>query len=148
HALTTLTNRLPARTPKQEIDLQYTNNNGGTDGPLKARFDPTQESLKGTKQILKLTENSWLSFRDYDGKVLLYFSHLLSHRGSFTDIAYGLNRETPDQTFDFPAWDKPGNALITQDVNIYLTVPDETTFATVQVSYKDGTKSEIVRINR
>lgn len=139
---------LPVKQTATEISIKYTDRNGAERGPFHFSFEPLAESWKNDIQLLQMTTNNWVSFRDYDGKLLLYFTTLLSYRGAVEKIAYGLDKEHPDTDFPFPAWDKPGTALITAEVQPYLSIPQETQFVTLQLTYKNGEKSEIVRIER
>jgi len=143
-----MTLTLPDKTDKADIQIKYTNASRSEMGPFTLPFDPAASSLSESKQILAMTNTSWVSFRDWDGKLLLYFSHLLSHRGVLSEIKYGIDKDTPDTTYPFPAYDKPGNAPITEDVTIYTAVPAATKFVTVQLAFRDGTKSEVVRFDR
>ena len=62
------------------IEVKYVDKNEKTNGPYTLKFSTADEQLAQGKMILNMTAGSWLSFRDYDGKVLLYFTHLLGHR--------------------------------------------------------------------
>ncbi len=95
-----------------------------------------------------MTKSSWLSFRDYDGKVLLYFTGLLSYRGAFEEIRWGVDVETPDRKLPFSTPDPKNPYAVNTDDVLYLEVPAGTKFATVQLRYKDGTTTEIVKIKR
>jgi len=95
-----------------------------------------------------MTTTSWVSFWDYDGSALLYFTHLLSYRGALLKIEYGLNRETPNKKFKFPMWKKPGLAPINANTKAYLKVPKSTRYASVRLTYKNGDKSDTVRFER
>jgi hypothetical protein len=139
---------LPDGHPGGELQVKYTNAAGVEMGVYKAKFDPMASSLKSTKHILNLTKQSWVSFRDYDGKLLTYFTHLMSYRGVLAEIKYGVDKEVPDTTFEFPVYDKPGNATISADVPTYLDLPLATKFVSVQLTFKDDTKSEVMRFNR
>jgi hypothetical protein len=139
---------LPEKTPATEILIKYLNATGQEMGPFTLPFDPAASSLSESKHILGMTSTSWVSFREWDGKLLLYFSHLLSHRGILKEIRYGLDKATPDTAYPFPAYDKPGIAPITEEVSIYTAVPDTTKFVTVQLTFTDGTQSEVVRFDR
>ena len=139
---------LPVKQSETEISIKYTDRNGTERGPFLFNFEPAAESWKNDIQMLQMTSTSWLAFRDYDGKLLLYFTPLLSYRGAIDKITYGLDKETPDTDFPFPAWEKAGSALITAEVSSFLSIPKETQFASVQLTYKNGEKSEIVRIAR
>lgn len=139
---------LPDGTPAGEIEVKYTNAAGKEMGAYKAKFDPIAATMKANKHILGLTKQSWVSFRDYDGKLLLYFSALMTHRGILAEIKYGLDKEEPDTVFEFPAYDKPGNAPIGADVPTYLEIPMETKFVSVQLTFKDGEQSELMKYNK
>ncbi len=139
---------LPVKQAATEISIKYRDRNGAERGPFTYSFEPLAESWQNDIRILRMTTNNWVSFRDYDGELLLYFTTLLSYRGAVEKISYGLDKEQPDTDFPFPAWDEAGSALITAEVQPYISIPKETQFVTVQLSYKNGEKSEIVRIER
>jgi hypothetical protein len=109
------------------------------------KFSTGDEQLAQGKMALNMTAGSWLMFRDYDGKVLLYFTGLLSYRPIIKEIHYSLNSEKLDQTFKFKPSDKMYEI---GDELPYLAVPDDSQFANVQVTYKDGTTSPVQKIVR
>jgi len=140
---------LPATAPKGEFEVKYLNASNGSMGPFKLTFDPEASDLVSTKEILKLTANSWLSFRDYEGKVLLYFSQLVSYRGALKEIRYGLDKDVPDTAYDFPPHQgPPGVSPIPDGFLPYIEVPAATKFVSVQVTYRDGAKTDVIRIDR
>ena len=138
---------LPKVTERTNIEVSYKNLNGEMMGPYSAPLDPFVQSYDETKQILNISKRSWVSLREYNGKTLLYFTHLLTHRGGLQQIAYGLD-SNPRFRVLFPEYDKPGMAPIDADVPVFITIPDETQYVTVQVTFKDGEISEIVRVDR
>ena len=91
-----------------------------------------------------MVSGSWLSFRDYDGKVLLYFTTLMSYRPAIKEVHYSLNSEALDQNFKF----KPTDKMFEVGDDLYLTVPGNTQFANVQLTCKDGTKSPVQKVMR
>jgi len=133
---------------KSVIEIRYTDIAGAQQGPFEFNFEPQKETQDVGRRTLEMTETAWLGFRDYDGKRLLYFSHLMVYRGALDKIEYGLNRATPNERFKFPAWNKPGIALIDAKTPAYIKVPKSTSYATVQLTYKNGDKSPIVRFDR
>ncbi|MDF1815901.1 MAG: DUF4062 domain-containing protein [Verrucomicrobiales bacterium] len=135
--------QLPSDAGRMQLEVKYRNLNGDEMGPFTAEFDPVSQSLSQSKMILRQTSTSWLSYRDYDGKTLLYFTHLLTHRNTISKITYGIDKEVPDTDFPFPAYSKPGVAPIGSDVNTYIEVPADTQFVTVQITYLDGEKTSI-----
>jgi hypothetical protein len=127
------------------IEVKYVDKNEKTNGPYTLKFSTADEQLAQGKMALNMTQGSWLSFRDYNGKVLLYFSQLLSYRPIIREIRYSLNSDKLDQIFKF----KPSDTMYEiGDELPYLAVPDDSQFASVQVTYKDGTMSPVQKILR
>jgi hypothetical protein len=94
--------------------------------------------------MLNSISGSWLAFRDYDGKALLYFTTLMSYRPVIKEVHYSLNDDKVDKTWKFKATD----TMYEVGDDIYMTVPNDTQFASVQVTYKDGTKSTVQKVMR
>jgi hypothetical protein len=125
--------------------VKYTDKNGATNGPYTLKFSTASEALAQGKQILEMTKGSWLSFRDYDGKVLLYFTHLMSYRPVIKEIHYSINSDALDQNFKFKPSDK---MFISGDEMPYIAVPANSQYASVQITYTDGTKSDVQKVMR
>ena len=137
---------LPNLVPGEHtVEAKYVDRNDKSNGPYTLKFSTQGEELAQGKQILEMTKGSWVSFRDYDGKVLLYFTHLLSYRPVIKEIHYSLNSEAVDQSYKFKPSDK---MFIAGDDLVYISVPANTQYAAVQITYKDGTKSGIQKIMR
>ena len=138
---------LRPNTGKTKIQVKYTDVGNEMRGPYTLEFDPDKALFESQKKILDLTKNGWVSFRDFDGKLLLYFTHLLSTRCALKEVAYGLNSASTPSIFDVPKCnDKDPFAV--PDVKIYVEVPKNSQYATVQLTFKDGSKSEAVRFDR
>jgi hypothetical protein len=137
---------LPNLTPgEHSVEAKYVDRNDKSNGPYTLKFSTQGEELAQGKQMLEMTKGSWLSFRDYDGKVLLYFTHLLSYRPVIKEIRYSINSEALDREFKFKPSDK---MFIAGDDVVYLTVPPDSKYASVQITYKDGTKSGVQKVMR
>jgi hypothetical protein len=137
---------LPNLAPgEHSVEAKYVDKNDKTNGPYTLKFSTDSETLAQGKQILEMTKGSWLSFRDYDGKVLLYFTHLLSYRPVIKEIRYSLNSEALDVIYKFKPSDK---MYIAGDELPYITVPADSQYAAVQITYKDGTKSGVQKVMR
>jgi hypothetical protein len=103
--------------------------------------------VSAQKKMLDMTKNSWVAFRDFDGKLLLYFTSLISNRCAISQVAYGIDTGATPSTFPL----EPCNAKDPYNVGdgtIYISIPTNSKYATVKLSYKDGTQSETVRIER
>ena len=137
---------LPNLAPGEHtIEVKYVDKNEKTNGPYTLKFSTGDEQLAQGKMALNMTAGSWLSFRDYEGKVLLYFSQLLSYRPIIKEIRYSLNSDKVDQIYKFKPSDK---MYVTGDELPFIYVPADSQFASVQVTYKDGTTSPVQKILR
>ena len=102
---------------------------------------------KQMKQILNMTQNSWVSFRDFNGKQLIYFTHLESYTCGIKEVRYSINSDDLDKVWELQPCDTKNPMAITKDI-IYLTMPLDTAKSiAVEVTFADGTKSDIVRKN-
>jgi len=102
---------------------------------------------KQMKQILNMTQNNWVSFRDFNGKQLIYFTHLESYTCGIKEVRYSINSDDLDKVWELQPCDTKNPMAVTKDI-IYLTMPLDTAKSiAVQVTFTDGTKSEIVRKN-
>ncbi|PZR73736.1 MAG: hypothetical protein DLM73_10290 [Chthoniobacterales bacterium] len=127
------------------VEVKYTDKNGKTNGPYTLKFSTGDERLAQGKMILNMTAGSWLEFRDFQGKVILYFTHLISYRSVLKEIRYSLNSDALDKTFPFKPTDK---TFEVGDEQLLIYVPPDTQFASVQVTFKDDTKSAVQKVLR
>jgi hypothetical protein len=140
---------MPGSMGKTTFFIRYVDLRDDVHGPYEIVFDPQVAMLAGTKSILEMTKYSWVAFSAPTGKVSLYFSALLSYRQALKKIYYGFDVETPTTEFPFKPAD-PDNPYEIREgpKDLMRDVPAGTRFVTVQVTYIDGTKSEIVKIKR
>jgi hypothetical protein len=131
---------------KTRIDVKYTDVGDETRGPFTLVFDPAAELVAFQKKVLDTTKNGWLAFRDYDGRVLLYFSQLVSWRCAIDKVAYGIDTDATPSTFPLEPCDPKDPNVVKGQTEI--EVPAKTRYASVRLTYKDGTTSETVRIDR
>ena len=138
---------LGPNTGKARIEVKYIDVGNETRGPFALEFDPVAELIAWHKTVLNLTKNSWVGFRDFDGKALLYFSHLLSYRCAIHTVAYGIDSDATPRTFAL----EPCNPRDPSNVGngrISIEVPASSRYASVRLTFKDGTNSEAVHIDR
>ncbi len=100
------------------------------------------------KQVLPLTTQNWVAFRNFDGRQWIYFTHLVVYRCGLSQVRYSIGSDALDQTFALPPCD--GQRPIAIDpvkYPPYLTMPLGTADAiTVRVVYADGEESETVHL--
>lgn len=133
---------------KTVIQVKYVDPRGKEHGPYDLVFDPAAMALQAAKTMLEAAKNAWISFRDWDDGVLLYFSTLLSNRGALSEIRYGLDVDEPDRTHPFTPAGLGDPLGVHSDDSIYIDVPLETKYAVIQLVFKDGTTSDVVRFDR
>lgn len=121
------------------VEVKYTDDKDAINGPYMLQFSTSDEQLAQGKMMLNTISNSWLSFGESNGNTLLYFTMLMSYRPVISEIHYSLNGDALDKTFEFT----PSDTMFEVGDELYLTVPDDTRFAMVRVTYKDGTTSAV-----
>ncbi len=121
------------------IELKYTDKNDQTNGPYTLKFSTEDAKMAQAKMMLNTTFASWLMFRDYEGRRLLYFTGLLGYRPVLKEIRYSLNSDALDRTFEFKLSEK----MYETGTDIFVAVPNDTESAHVQATFKDGTKSAV-----
>ncbi|MEP1932966.1 MAG: hypothetical protein ABJQ71_12655 [Roseibium sp.] len=95
------------------------------------------------KQILDVTKANWVSFRDWNGQQLIYFTHLESWKCGIDFVFYGLNGGPLDQMWELDACD-PTKPNVVLKEKPYLELPAGSTQSiNVQLIYPDGTKSSV-----
>jgi len=68
----------------------------------------------------------------------------MSHRPIIKEIRYSLNTDALDKIWQF----KPSEKMFEVGDELYTSVPKDTQFAHVQVTFKDGTKSDVQKVVR
>lgn len=124
------------------VEVRYTDVTGKVNGPWQLRFNTATAALAAAKQALNQIAPTWVSFRDYDGKTLLYFTAILPYRGSLKAIRYSLDGDALDKTWPIKA-PAPGEAPYSTGEGLpFIVVPGTTKSACVQLEYADGVQSE------
>jgi len=95
------------------------------------------------KQILDVTKTSWVSFRDWQGQQLIYFTHLEAWKCGIDYVFYGLNGGPLDQIWELDACNPDNPNAVLKD-KPYIELPAGSTQSiSVQLIYPDGTKSPV-----
>jgi len=98
------------------------------------------------KQILPMTKDSWIAFRNYDGRQFVYFTQLVVYRCGLSAIRYSINGDTLDQEFPLPPCDPDNpNELDAEKYPPYIVGPlGSVESIAVQIVYTDGEESEVL----
>ncbi|NOJ48027.1 caspase family protein [Bradyrhizobium archetypum] len=138
---------LPADAPAANIQVRYVDTNGELQGPFPIRFDPEAALIRDQRKILDMTATSWLSFREYNG-LLVYYTHLMSYRCAIREVRVGIDSVVPDKVLKMPPCDPRDPSVIPHDAQPYLKLAPATKSVSVELTYRDGSVSEIKSFRR
>ncbi|WP_213288644.1 caspase family protein [Bradyrhizobium sp. sGM-13] len=138
---------LPADAPAAVIQVRYVDTNGELQGPFPIRFDPEAALIRDQRKILDMTATSWLSFREYNG-LLVYYTHLVSYRCAIREVRLGIDSAVPDKVLKMPPCDTRDPIAIPRDAQPYLKLAPATRSVSVELTYRDGSVSEIKSFRR
>jgi hypothetical protein len=129
------------------IQVRYVDASGDLQGPFPIRFDPEAALLRDQRKILDMTATSWLAFRDFNG-LLVYYTHLMSYRCAIREARIGIDSAVPDKVLKMPACDPRDPSAIPHDASPYLKLAPATKSVSVELTYRDGSVSEIKTFRR
>lgn len=138
---------LPADQQAATIQVRYVDASGEMQGPFPIRFDPEAALLRDQRKILDMTATSWLSFRDYNG-LLVYYTHLMSYRCAIREVRIGIDSAVPDKVLNMPPCNPRDPSGIPHEANPYLKLAPATKSVSVELTYRDGSVSEIKTFRR
>ena len=138
---------LPADAPAAMIQVRYVDTNGELQGPFPIRFDPEAALIRDQRKILDMTATSWLSFREFNG-LLVYYTHLMSYRCAIREVRVGIDSTVPDKVLKMPPCDPRDPSVIPHEATPYLKLAPQTKSVSVELTYRDGSVSEIKSFRR
>jgi len=109
---------------------------------------PAAQGLLGQEpRILGLTKGSWAYFRDFNGRQLIYFTHLEAYRCGISKVRYSLNSDALDREWRLQPCDMKAPHNITTDKPYISLQLGTASSVAVQLTFNDGSKSQVVRID-
>ena len=138
---------LAADAPAATIQVRYVDASGELQGPFPIKFDPEAALIHDQRKILDMTATSWLSFREFNG-LLVYYTHLMSYRCAIREARIGIDTTVPDKVLKMPPCDMRDPSAIPHDAVPYLKLAPSTQFVSVELTYRDGSVSEIKSFRR
>jgi hypothetical protein len=138
---------LAADAPAATIQLRYVDASGELQGPFPIRFDPEAALIRDQRKILDMTATSWLAFREFNG-LLVYYTHLMSYRCAIREVRVGIDSAVPDKVLKMPPCDPRDPSAIPHDSQPYLKLAPATKSVSVELTYRDGSISEIKSFRR
>ena len=134
--------QLDADTPEGTIYVRYADERGQWAQPFPIKFEPNGELERSQREILEMTSGNWLSFREFNG-LMVYYSHLISYRCAIREVKVGINSTVPTQKLAMPPCDPRNPSSIPEKAKIYDKLPQNTQVMSVELTYRDGTTSEV-----
>ncbi len=138
---------LAADAPAATIQVRFVDASGELQGPFPIKFDPEAALIRDQRKILDMTATSWLSFREFNG-LLVYYSHLMSYRCAIREARIGIDSAVPDKVLKMPPCDPRDPSVIPHEAQPYLKLAPSTQFVSVELTYRDGSISEIKSFRR
>jgi hypothetical protein len=138
---------LASDAPAATIQVRYVDAQGELQGPFPIRFDPEAALLRDQRKILDMTATSWLSFREFNG-LLVYYTHLMSYRCAIREARVGIDSVVPDKVLQMPPCDPKDPSAIPYEAKPYLKLAPSVKSVSVELTYRDGSVSEIKSFRR
>jgi Caspase domain len=138
---------LAADAPAATIEVRYVDASGELQGPFPIKFDPEAALIHDQRKILDMTATSWLSFREFNG-LLVYYTQLMSYRCAIREARVGIDTAVPDKVLKMPPCDTKDPSAIPYEAVPYLKLPPATKSVSVELTYRDGSVSEIKSFRR
>ena len=138
---------LAADAPAATIEVRYIDVSGEMQGPFPIKFDPEAALIHDQRKILDMTATSWLSFREFNG-LLVYYTQLMSYRCAIREARIGIDTAVPDKVLKMPPCDLREPNEIPVSAQPYLKLAPTTQFVSVELTYRDGSVSEIKSFRR
>jgi uncharacterized caspase-like protein len=138
---------LSADAPAATLQVRYVDLSGEMQGPFPIKFDPEAALIHDQRKILDMTATSWLSFREFNG-LLVYYTQLMSYRCAIREARVGIDTAVPDKVLKMPPCDPRDPSVIPGDAVPYLKLPPATKSVSVELTYRDGSVSEIKSFRR
>ncbi len=138
---------LPNDAPAATIQVRYVDPTGQMQGPFPIKFDPEAALIASHRKLQDMTSNSWLSFGGYSGP-LVYYSQILSFRCAVREMRVGIDTTVPNQVVKIPPCNPKDPSAIPENAASYMKIPATTRSVSVELTYQDGSLSEIKNFRR
>jgi hypothetical protein len=94
-----------------------------------------------------MTSGSWVSFGGYNA-VLLYYTQLMSFRCGIREARIGIDTSVPDKVLPMPACNLKDPNSIPDSATPYVKMPPTVKSVSIELTYRDGTTSEVKTFKR
>ncbi len=133
---------LPSDAPAATIQVRYVDPTGQMQGPYPIKFDPEAALINSHRKLLDMTSTSWLAFGGYNTP-LVYFTQIFSYRCAIREMRIGIDTTVPDKVVKLPPCNPRDPSAIPDSPQSYMKIPAATKSVSVELTYQDGSVSEI-----
>ena len=133
---------IPLSTAQCQVEVKYVDQRGEEQGPYFVPFDPDAVEVSDAKRRLGNIRQRWVQFGQRGNSDKLYFTNLAIYQPVIDEVLYGLNEDRPTVAHRLP------DLLRRETDNISIPLADTVKFVTVQLKFTDGTRSDVVQIDR
>ena len=137
---------LPASLGRTTLYVSYRDPAGREAGPFPIPFDPGSALASAGRDALERNPDSWVAFRP-DVPDVLTFAQLVANRCALKGALIGVGDEPPTRPLPLPAC-QPGTASAVPEGRSAVALPAGTETVQIQLSYADGTESQIRTFRR
>jgi hypothetical protein len=131
----------------RDLFVKYVDARGREHGPYALVVDAVRSLIASAQDALESTR-PWVSFRDFDGKMLAYFTHLVSYKYALKAIRYSVDNDTLSGHVHFTPPRHPGDTEIGEGDEIMVEIPRTANYVCVQLVFIDGSEWPPERFNR
>jgi hypothetical protein len=138
-----MTITIPAFEGTRDLFVKYVDSRGRERGPYPIRIDAARAVSAATRDVLQMTR-PWVAFLGDQDRRLLYFTHLLAFKYALKEIRYSLDDDSLSRRVRFtPA--RIGETGIDPDDEMMVEIPASTRCVYVQLTFVDGSRSDVER---
>ena len=137
---------LPATLGRTTLYVSYRDPSGREAGPFPIPFDPGSALASTGRDALERNPDSWVAFRP-DLPDVLTFAQLVANRCALKGASIGIGDEPPTQALPLPSC-QPGMPGAVPEGRSAIALPAGTEAVQIQLSYTDGTESQIRTFRR
>jgi class 3 adenylate cyclase/tetratricopeptide (TPR) repeat protein len=135
---------LPADQRETTVFIRYADASGRDIGPFPVPFNPRQALVRSQRDILEGMPGAWLSLQGG----LVYYTHLVSYRCAIAKVRIGIDQGPLDRELPLPACNERDPYAIAHRTELNLKLPGGARSVAVQLTYADGTQSEVKTFRR
>lgn len=134
---------LPPHQGQTEIALRYLDAKGALSTVATIAFDPRTALVRGMRDNLERTSNSWLAFGSGQNSHLLYYTHLVSYRCAIDKVEIGFNGEAPHEVIALPPCDPASPYGVPSSARPYINLKAGADSAAIRLTFVGGDRSEV-----